>query len=68
MNLNALLGMLALLYAAAVFGISIKQPKQIWGMKKIQMFEKVLGHNGTLIFFYIWGALFVGLGIWLFIK
>lgn len=62
------LGMLAFLYAIAVVVIALKKPPAIWNMKKIEMFKKVLGEKGTVIFFYIWAVLFVGLGIWAFIA
>lgn len=67
MNYKPLLGLLALIYAVAVFYIAIKKPAKIWGIKKIQGFVKVLGEKGTVIFFFVWGALFTVLGIWLFL-
>lgn len=63
-----LLGLLAWLYAIAVVVIALKKPEKIWNMGKIQAFVKVLGDKGTVIFFYIWAAIFVGLGIWAFIA
>jgi hypothetical protein len=66
MKYKPLLGLLALIYAAAVFYIAVKKPAKIWEIKKIQGFVKALGEKGTVIFFFIWGALFAGLGIWLF--
>ena len=68
MNWYPLLGMLALVYALAVFFITIKKPTKIWEMKKIQTFIKVLGDKGTVIFFYIWGTAALVLSIWLFVK
>lgn len=68
MNIMALLGILAIIYAAMVFYIAAAKPEKIWKMAKIQGFIKVLGEKGTVIFFYVWGAAFVGLGIWLFMK
>lgn len=65
MDTMALLGILALLYAVTVIGITIKRPEKIWKMKKIQFFIKYLGEKGTVIFFYIWAFIFVGIGIWL---
>ncbi len=56
---------LAILYAAMVIVLAITKPAAIWKMKKIQMFEKVLGAKGTEIFFYIWALLFLILGVWL---
>lgn len=68
MDTMALLGILALVYAVAVFFIAFKKPAAIWNMKKIESFKKVLGEKGTVIFFYIWAIAFVALGIWLFTK
>lgn len=68
MNGMALLGILAILYAAFVIYIAAKKPEKIWDMAKIRGFRKVLGEKGTVIFFYIWSILFVALGIWLFTK
>lgn len=68
MNTMALLGILALVYAIVVIIIAFKKPKKIWKMKKIEMFKNVLGENGTVIFFYIWGLGFIVLGIWLIMK
>ena len=39
----------------------------LWEMAKIKAFRKVLGDKGTVIFFYAWAVVFVGLGVWLFI-
>lgn len=68
MNWNPILGLLALAYAVAVVFIAFKKPEAIWKMGKIQGFVKVLGEQGTVIFFYVWAALFCGLGLWLFIA
>lgn len=67
MNWYPLLGLLALIYAGFVFYLgATKKPVAIWNMGKIQMFKKVLGEQGTVIFFYVWAVLFIALGIWLF--
>ena len=66
MNIYALLGILAVLYSAAVFALAFKKPEKFWEMGKIKMFRKVLGEKGTVIFFYAWAVIFLGLGIWLF--
>lgn len=68
MNKMGLLGILAILYAVFVIYVAVKKPKNIWNMKKIEGFKKVLGENGTVIFFYVWGAGFTALGVWLLIK
>ncbi|WP_420644759.1 hypothetical protein [Candidatus Leptofilum sp.] len=67
MNWYPLLGLLAFAYAGLVIYLAAtKKPAAIWNMGKIQAFIKVLGEKGTVTFFYIWGALFAALGIWLF--
>lgn len=63
-----LLGLLAFVYAAFVIFVAFKQPPAIWNMKKIEAFKKVLGEKGTVIFFYIWAVIFIGLGIWAFMA
>ncbi|HZK09889.1 MAG TPA: hypothetical protein VFD08_02345 [Clostridia bacterium] len=68
MNGYALLGILAFLYAGMVFFITYKKPPKIWNISKIQLFEKVLGEKGTVIFFYAFGLLALALGIWLMTK
>lgn len=68
MNTMALLGILAIVYAALVIFIAWKKPDKIWNMAKINLFKKALGENGTVIFFYIWAIGFLGLGIWLLTK
>lgn len=68
MNGLALLGILLILYAAAVVLIAVKKPEKIWNMAKIRMFIKILGESGTVIFFYVFAAICCGVGIWLVIK
>ena len=68
MNGYALLGILAFIYAGLVFFITIKKPDAIWNMAKIRGFRKVLGEKGTVIFFYGFGLLALGLGVWLMTK
>jgi len=58
----------SIFYAAAVIVLAITKPAAIWNMKKIQMFEKVLGVKGTEIFFYVWALIFLVLGVWLLTK
>jgi len=62
------LGILLILYAAAVVLIAVKKPEKIWNMAKIRMFIKILGESGTVIFFYVFAAICCGVGIWLVIK
>ncbi|WBW95635.1 hypothetical protein [Oceanirhabdus sp. W0125-5] len=68
MNTMALVGILVILYAVFVIFIAVKKPEKVWNMKKIELFKKVLGEKGTVIFFYIWGIAFVLLGVWLMTK
>ena len=68
MDTMALLGIVAIIYAALVFWMTAKKPQQLWGIAKVQFFIKILGEKGTEIFFYIWGLAFLVLGIWLFVK
>lgn len=68
MNGLALLGILLVIYAIAVVYITVKKPEAIWDMAKIKIFRKVLGENGTVIFFYIFAAIVAIIGIWLMVK
>ena len=65
MNWLALLGLVLILYAAAIIYIAAKKPEKIWEMAKIRLFRKVLGDTGTVIFFYVFAAACLGCGIWL---
>ncbi|QSX08845.1 hypothetical protein J0B03_01805 [Alkalibacter rhizosphaerae] len=64
----ALLGLILIVYGIAVIGITVKKPKSIWDMAKIRMFRKVLGEQGTVVFFYIFAAVAIGVGAWLMIS
>ena len=64
----AILGLFLILYAVAVVVLAIKKPKSIWEMRKVQMFIKLLGDRGTVILFYVLGAVALGLGIWLLVR
>ena len=68
MNGMALLGLFLVLYGIAVGVIAFKKPKAVWEMRKIQAFLNKLGEKGTVIFFYIWGIVAFGIGIWLLVK
>ena len=68
MNGLALLGILLVIYSIAVFFIALKKPEKVWSMAKIQMFIKLLGEQGTVIFFYIFSVICFGAGIWLIVK
>ena len=62
------LGIFLLVYAVAVFWITIAKPAKIWNIGKIQGFIKILGDTGTRIFFAIWGLAALGFGIWLVVR
>lgn len=68
MNWNALWGTLLAVYGLLVWFIAFKKPTSMWEMAKIKGFRKVLGDKGTVIFFYIWGAIAVGFAIWFFVA
>ena len=68
MNGLALLGIILMLYAAAVVLIAVKKPEKIWNMAKIRMFIKILGEKGTVIFFYVFAAFCFVVGLWLVVK
>jgi hypothetical protein len=63
----ALLGLFLIIYGIALVGITMKKPKGVWEMAKIRMFRKVLGEQGTVIFFYVFAVASIGVGIWLMI-
>ena len=65
----ALLGIFLVLYGVfcAFLGIT-KKPQGVWNMGKIQAFVKVLGVTGAVIFFLVWGAAALGVGIWLLVR
>ncbi len=67
MNWNPLVGLVALAYGALCIFWAIKKPVKIWDMAKIKIFRKVLGEKGTVIFFYVFGVLAIGVALWLFI-
>lgn len=66
MKLYPLLAVLVWAYAGFVVYVAATRVPAIWNMKKIEMFKKLLGEKGTVIFFYIWSVAFTALGIWLF--
>jgi len=47
----AFLGLVLILYAVLVVYIAVKKPPVIWDMKKIEVFKKMMGEKGTVIFF-----------------
>ncbi|OHW63273.1 hypothetical protein EUAN_01370 [Andreesenia angusta] len=65
MNVRAFIGVLLLFYGALVVFLTLNKPKVIWNMKKIKLFEKLLGERGTVVFFYVFAAVSIAAGIWL---
>lgn len=65
MNIRAFIGVLLLFYGALVVFLTLNKPKVIWNMKKIKLFEKLLGERGTVVFFYVFAAVSIAAGIWL---
>ena len=68
MNGLALVGLLLIVYSLAVGMIAVKKPQKIWDMAKIKFFRKILGENGTTVFFYIFSIGCFAVGIWLLVK
>jgi len=65
MNGLALIGILLIVYAAFLVFVAVKKPDKIWHMAKIRMFIKVMGEQGTVIFFYGFAAICLAGGIYL---
>jgi hypothetical protein len=66
MDIYLLLAIIAWVYAIAVVVIAIVKPPAVWNMAKIEGFKKLLGENGTVIFFIVWAIFVAGLGYWSF--
>ncbi|OPL08717.1 MAG: hypothetical protein AVO33_09055 [delta proteobacterium ML8_F1] len=64
----AVWGLVLILYGILVVVIAQKKPPRIWQMKKIKFFVRVLGEKGTVIFFDVFGALAMLLGVWLLVD
>jgi len=64
----ALLGIFLMLYSVAVVWIAAKKPEKIWNMAKIRLFRKLLGEQGTVIFFYVFAVIVAVVGAWLMMK
>ena len=56
-------GIALLLYAVAVFWITLAKPPAIWQIGKIQGFVRILGETGTRVFFAIWGVAAAVIGV-----
>ena len=68
MNGWALLGIVLILYAAFVVFAAVKRPPAIWDMAKIKLFRKLLGDKGTVVMFFVFGAVALGFGVWLLVR
>ncbi len=64
----AFLGLVLILYAVLVVYIAVKKPPVIWDMKKIEVFKKMMGEKGTVIFFYILALISTVIGVWLMVR
>lgn len=65
MNWYPLLALLCFAYVGLVVWIAVKKPPKLWNLGKVKAFRKLLGETGTVIFFFVFAALFTVLGIWL---
>lgn len=63
MNLYPLFALIAFAYAALVWFIIIKKPKSMMKLGKVEMFQKMIGEKATDIFYYVFGAIAAGLGV-----
>ena len=68
MNWLPLLGILLVAYALFAAYIALKKPDKLWNIGKVRAFRKVLGEQGTTVFFLLFAAAMAGLGIWLMVK
>lgn len=64
MNGWGIIGLLMIAYAIGLIALAIRKPEKIWNMAKIKIFRKLLGENGTVVFFLIFAAIVAGVGIW----
>ncbi|GAB5494113.1 MAG: hypothetical protein Phog2KO_43280 [Phototrophicaceae bacterium] len=64
MNLYPLFALIAFGYGAAVWFIIYKKPKSMMKIGKIEMFQNMIGEKATDIFYYVFGAVAVGLGVY----
>lgn len=67
MNWYPLLALVAFAYAGLCWYIIYKKPPSLMKIGKVEMFQKMLGEKGADIFYYAWGAIAAGLGIYLLI-
>ncbi len=50
-------------YAVFVIAVTVFKPAPIWRMGKIQVFVKLLGERGTVIFFVVFALIAAGIGL-----
>ncbi len=60
-----LLGLVLIIYGGFCLAVGIFKIPVIWNMGKIKAFVKMLGEVGTQAFLGVWGAIALGIGIWL---
>lgn len=64
MNFYPLIALVAFIYAGLVFYIVIVKNPAWTKIGKFDAAQKILGERGAEIFYYIWGLLAAGIGIW----
>lgn len=58
-----ILGIILIIYGILCILIGLLRPPFIMNMKKIQVFQKMLGKNGVIIFILVWGIAALVAGI-----
>ena len=68
MNWLALLGVLSGGYGIFAVFVALKKPEKIWNMGKVKGFIEKFGERGTQVWFCVFGAVLIGLGVWLILR
>ena len=63
MNFYPLLALVAFAYAGVVWFVVIKQPPKYMKLAKLEAFQNMMGKTAANIFYYVWGTIAAGLGI-----
>ncbi len=58
-----LLGLILIIYALIVAYSAYAKPAIVWNNFKVEAFKKTLGEKGTVILFYVIGAIALYIGI-----
>jgi hypothetical protein len=58
-----ILGIILIIYGILCILIGLLRPPFIMNMKKFQVFQKMLGKNGVIIFILVWGIAALVAGI-----